>query len=153
MTSVFKLREIQLGLIILFSFYVFSLISGLDLHMMYSHEMTTYISLFLLIILLLTLRIIVAMPHRGALKIHSADDTWFISTFKMIIFIIFFTICTLISTLIAYALHVDRSQDIFTIGMLIANIYYLIITTWTCYNFITMSVIGDNMEFKKRKKK
>lgn len=147
MTNVIKFREIQLGLIILFSFYILSLISGLDLHMIYSHEMITYISLFFLMILLVNLRIIVAMPHRGTLQVNSKEDTWFISSYRMLFFIIFFTICTLISTLISYALHMDRSQDIFTLGMLIANIYYVIISFWTCYNFITMSVIGDNMEF------
>lgn len=149
MTSVFKMREIQLGLIILSSFYILSLLSGLDLHMIYSHEMITYISLFFLLILLVNLRIIVSMPHRGVLKVHSRDDTWFISAYKMLFFIIFFTTCTLISTLIAYALHMDRSQDIFTLGMLISNIYYVIVAFWTCYNFITMSTIGDNLEFKR----
>lgn len=149
MTSVFKFKEVQLGLIILFSFYVLSLLSGLDLHMIYSHEMITYISLFFLTILLLNLRIIVAMPHRGRLKVNSKEDTWFINAYKLLFFIIFFTICTLISTLIAYAIHMDRSQDIFTLGMLIANIYYLVIAFWTCYNFIYMSAIGENIEFKR----
>lgn len=149
MASVFTFKEVQLGLIILFSFYFFSFFSGLDLGMIYSHEMITYISLFFLMILLIDLRIILAIPHRGALKINSKDDTWFISAYKLIFFIIFFTVCTLISTLIAYAMHMDRSQDIFTLGMLISNIYYLVVAFWVCYNFITMSAIGENIEFER----
>lgn len=148
MSQVLKIREIQLGLIILFTFYILSLLSGLDLGMIYSHEMITYISLFFLVILLLNLKIIVDAPHRGQLVVRSKNDTWFINTYKMLFFILFFTICTLISALLSYALHVDRSQDIFTLGMLIANIYYIIVCFWTSYNFITMSTVGDNMEFK-----
>lgn len=149
MVSVFNFREIRLGLIILFCFYIFSYFSGLDLGMIYSHEMITYISLFFLMILMVNLRIMLALPHQGALKVNSKNDTWFISAYKMMYFCLFFTICTLISTLIAYAMHMDRSQDIFTLGMLISNIYYLVLAFWTSYNFITMSAIAENMRFER----
>ena len=151
MASVFKIKEIQLGLIILFSFYVFSLLSELDLGMTYSHEMITYISLLFIIILLINLRIILSTPHKGILKLNSKNDTWFISSYKIIYFIMFFTVCTLISTLIAYAIPMDRSQDIFTLGMLISNIYYIFLSFWVSYNFIMMSAIGENMEFAEKK--
>lgn len=150
---VLNTKEVQLGLIILFVFYFGALFSGLDLGMMYSHEMISYIAVGLLIALLFNLKIVVDTPHRGRLVLNSKNDTWFISAYNMLFFILIFTVCTLISSLIAYALHVDRSQDIFTIGMLITNIYYVLVSLWTCYNFIAMSSLGDNMEFEEKRKK
>lgn len=149
MTNVFRIREIQLGLIILFSFYFFSLFSGLDLHMILTHQIVLGVTCCILIVLMLNLRIMTQAPHRGLLRLTHKQDTWFITAYQMMYFILFFTVCTIISSLINYSLYLDRSQNIFTLGMFIANIYYLIIALWSSCNFVIMSTKGDNMEFER----
>ena len=148
MTSVFNNREVQLGLIILFVTYISFLFSGLDLNMKYSLRFLISLVVGLLICVLLNFRMITEAPHRGLLVLTHKEDTWFISTYKMMIFIIFFMLATILSGLIASGIHMDRSQDIFFLSMFVSSIYYLIISFWVLYNFTIMSAMGDNMDYK-----
>ena len=43
--------------------------------------------------------------------------------------------------------NMDRSQNIFTLGMFIVNIYYLLIALWTSLSFFLMSAEKDMMDF------
>lgn len=145
--NVFNIKEIQLGLIILILTYFSFFFSGVDLNMKFSHRFVIAMLFAILFILMFNLRILVQTPHRGLLVLTHKHDTWFVSTFKMIFFIIFFTVASILVGLIADAMHLDRSQDIFLLSMFVANIYYLIVSLWVSYNFINMSTIGDNMEY------
>ena len=148
MTSVFKLREIQLGIIILIVLYFAFMVSGVDLFLKYEHPIIIETTLLMLVCLLINLRITVDAPHRGQLVITHKEDTWFINSYKMLFFILFFTVFTLFNALIAHTVPFNRSHDIFLLSLYVANIYYLVLSLWTCYNFIQMSTIGDNMEYK-----
>ena len=147
---VWEIREIQLGLIILFVFYITSFFSGLDLHMVLTHMIVLVVTGFMLIVLMLNLVVLSIIPHKGRLKLIHEEDEWFINAYKMIYFILFFSVCTLISSLINYSLYMDRSQNIFTLGMFIANIYYLLIALWTSLSFFLMSAEKDMMDFTRK---
>lgn len=147
---VWEIREIQLGLIILFVFYITSFFSGLDLHMVLTHMIVLVVTGFILIVLMLNLIVLSIIPHKGRLTLTHKEDKWFINAYKMIYFILFFSVCTLISSLINYSLYMDRSQNIFTLGMFIANIYYLLIALWTSLSFFLMSAEKDMMDFTRK---
>jgi hypothetical protein len=147
---VWEIKEIQLGLVILFVFFITSFFSGLDLHMVLTHMIVLVVTGFILIVLMLNLVVLSIIPHNGRLTLIHEEDEWFINAYKMIYFILFFTICTLISSLINYSLYMDRSQNIFTLGMFIANIYYLIIALWTSLSFFLMSAEKEMMDFTKK---
>ena len=100
MTSIFKLREIQLGIIILISLYFAFMVSGVDLFLKYEHPIIIETTLLMLICLLINLRITVDAPHRGQLVITHKEDTWFINSYKMLFFILFFTVFRLFNALI-----------------------------------------------------
>lgn len=147
---VLRMREIQIGLIIAIVTYLSLLFSSLDSGMHYSHRFIVILNFGLLVCELLNLLILVKIPHQGLLVLISKRDTWFLSFYKMIFFFIFFTLTAIIVSLLAsaFALHFDRSQDIFSISMFVASIYYLIIAFWGTYNFITRSLVKENMEYK-----
>lgn len=147
---VWEMREIQLGLIILFVFFITSFFSGLDLHMVLTHMIVLVVTGFILIVLMLNLVVLSIIPHKGRLTLIHKKDEWFINAYKMIYFILFFSVCTLISSLINYSLYMDRSQNIFTLGMFIANIYYLLIALWTSLSFFLMSAEKDMMDFTRK---
>ena len=148
MTSVFRLREIQLGIIILIILYFSFMVCGVDLFLKYEHPIIIETTLLMLVCLLLNLRIIVDAPHRGQLVITHKEDTWFLNSYKMLFFILFFTVFTLFNALIAHTVPFNRSHDIFLLSLYVVDIYYLVVSLWTSYNFIQMSAIGDNMEYK-----
>ena len=114
---ILKIKEIQLGIIILIVTFISFFCSGIDLNMQYSHRFIVLLTSIFLLMLVLNLRLLVEIPHRGLLVLTHKQDTWFISTFKMIFFIIFFTVATIITGLIADSLKFDRSQDIFLLSM------------------------------------
>ena len=148
MTSVFKLREVQLGIIILIILYFAFMVSGVDLFLKYEHPIIIETTLLMLVCLLINLRITVNAPHRGQLVITHKEDTWFINSYKILFFILFFTVFPLFNALIAHTVRFNRSHDIFLLSLYIVDIYYLVVSLWICYNFIQMSAIGDNMEYK-----
>ena len=145
--NVLKIREIQLGLIILFAFFIISLLSGLDTRMVLTHTIVLDATGIILVILMLNLILMVNIPKKGKLVLISNKDQWFINAYKMIYFILFFSVLTIISSLLNYSLFVDREQNIFTLGMFIANIYYLLIALWTSLNFVLMSEKTQMFEF------
>lgn len=145
---VLKMREVQIGLIITAVTYISVLCSSLDVNMQYSHRFIVMLNFGLLVCELLNLLILIKIPHQGRLVLISKDDTWFLSFYKMIFFFIFFTLTAIITSLLANALHFDRSQDIFSLSMFIASIYYLAVSFWGTYNFISRSLVKENMEYE-----
>lgn len=145
---VLKMREVQIGLIITAVTYISVLCSSLDVNMHYSHRFIVMLNFGLLVCELLNLLILIKIPHQGKLVLISKDDTWFLSFYKMIFFFIFFTLTAIIISLLANALHFDRSQDIFSLSMFIASIYYLAVSFWGTYNFISRSLVKENMEYE-----
>lgn len=148
--NVLKIREIQLGLIILFAFFIISLWSGLDTRMVLTHTIVLDATGIILVILMLNLMLLVNIKKQGKLVLTSNKDEWFINAFKMIYFILFFSVLTIISSLLNYSLFVDRAQNIFTLGMFIANIYYLIIALWISLNFVLMSETQQMNDFERK---
>ena len=147
---VLKIREIQLGLIILFTFFIISLFSDLDTRMILTHTIVLDTMGIILVILMLNLVLMIHIPKKGKLVLISNNDEWFINAYKMIYFILFFSVLTMISSLLNYSLFVDRAQNIFTLGMFIANIYYLIIAFWTSLNFVLMSERTQMEDFERK---
>lgn len=147
---VLKIREIQLGLIILFAFFIISLFSGLDTRMILTHTIVLDTMGIILVILMLNLILMIHIPKRGKLVLISNNDEWFINAYKMIYFILFFSVLTIISSLLNYSLFIDRAQNIFTLGMFITNIYYLLIALWTSLNFVLMSEKTQMQEFTRK---
>lgn len=147
---VLKIKEIQLGLIILFAFFIISLFSGLDTRMILTHTIVLDATGIILVILMLNLLLMIHIPKKGKLVLISNNDEWFINAYKMIYFIVFFSVLTIISSLLNYSLFIDRSQNIFTLGMFIANIYYLLIALWTSLNFVLMSEKTQMQEFTRK---
>lgn len=148
MKSVLKIKEIQLGLIILITLYCSMILSKIDLFMTYEYLIIIITTLMILICLLLNLRIIVDAPHRGQLVITHREDEWFIVQYKILFFIILYTVFTFFIGLIVHSLPTDRTHNIFLLSLYITNIYYLTVSFWLCYSFIRMSALGDNLEYK-----
>ena len=148
--NVLKIKEIQLGLIILFAFFIISLSSNLDTRMVLTHTIVLDAIGIILVILMLNLILLIHIPKKGSLVLISNKDEWFINAYKMIYFILFFSVLTMISSLLNYSLFVDRAQNIFTLGMFIANIYYLIIALWTSLNFVLMSERTQMEDFERK---
>lgn len=148
MKSVLKIKEIQLGLIILITLYCSMILSKIDLFMTYEYLIIIITTLMILICLLLNLRIIVDAPHRGQLVITHKEDEWFIVQYKILFFIILYTVFTFFIGLVVHSLPTDRTHNIFLLSLYITNIYYLIVSFWLCYSFIQMSTVGDNLEYK-----
>lgn len=148
--NVLKIKEIQLGLIILFAFFVISLSFGLDTRMILTHTIVLDAIGIILVILMLNLILLVHVPKKGKLVLINNKDEWFIDAYKMIYFILFFSVLTMISSLLNYSLFVDRAQNIFTLGMFITNIYYLIIALWTSLNFVLMSERTQMEDFQRK---
>lgn len=147
MKSVLKIREIQLGLIILVTLYFSTILSEIDLVMNYEYPIIIGTTLLILIALLINLRIVVGAPHRGQLVITHKEDTWFMVQYKILFFVIMFTVFTLFMALVVHSLPTDRAHDIFLLSLYVTNIYYLVVSLWLCYNFIQMSTYGDNLEY------
>lgn len=145
---VLKMREVQIGLIITAVTYISVLCSSLDVNMHYSHRFIVMLNFGLLVCELLNLLILIKIPHQGKLVLISKEDTWFLSFYRMIFFFIFFTLTAIIISLLANALHFDRSQDIFSLSMFITSIYYLTVSFWGTYNFISRSLVKENMEYE-----
>lgn len=148
MKSVLKIKEIQLGLIILITLYCSMILSKIDLFMTYEYLIIIITTLMILICLLLNLRIIVDAPHRGQLVITHREDEWFIVQYKILFFIILYTVFTFFIGLIVHSLPTDRTHNIFLLSLYITNIYYLTVSFWLCYSFVRMSALGDNLEYK-----
>ena len=147
MKSVLRIREVQLGIIILATLYFSMVLSGIDLVMSYEYPIIIETTLFILMALLLNLRIIVGTPHRGQLIITHKEDTWFVVQYKILFFIILYTIFTFFMALVVHSLPTDRLHNIFLLSLYITDIYYLVVSLWLCYNFIQMSTYGDNLEY------
>ena len=148
MKSVIRIKEIQLGLIILITLYFSMILSKIDLFMIYEYPIIISTTLLMLICLLLNLRIIVDAPHRGRLVITHKEDKWFIVQYKILFFIIMYTVFTFFMGLIVHSLPTDRTHNIFLISLYITDIYYMVVSFWLCYNFIQMSTLGDNFEYE-----
>lgn len=146
--NIIRIREIQLGLIILIVMFFSFLFSGIDLNMRYSHRFIIGLIFSILLLQLVNLAIIIQIPHRGLLVLTHKHDTWFLSTFKTIFFMIFFTVTAIFAGLVADALHMDRTQDILLLSMFVTDLYYLIVSLWVTYNFLTMSAMGENMDYE-----
>lgn len=149
--NVLKIREIQLGLIILFAFFVISYISGLDTRMILTHTIVLDTEGVILIVLMLNLLFMGCIEKKGKLKLITNKDEWFINAYKGYYFIVFFCIFTGISSLLNYSLFVDRAQNIFTLGMFIASIYYVLLALWVSANFVIMSEKKEMEDFSRKK--
>ena len=149
--NVLKIKEIQLGLIILFTFFVISYLSGLDTRMVLTHTIVLDFIGVILIVLMLNLLFMGSIEKRGKLKLINNKDEWFINAYKSYYFIIFFCIFTGICSLLNYSLFIDRAQNIFTLGMFISSIYYLLLALWVSANFVIMSEKKEMEDFTRKK--
>lgn len=146
--KLYKMHEIQLGLVILVICFVLLLNSDLNMNISLSHGLIIIISAIFLCVLLLNLIALLKIPHVGHLHILYKTDDYFFNVYKQLFFAIYFVLSTIIIGLIAEAVN-DRGQNILLISMLTSSIYYVLISLICTYRFIYQASIAENINFEK----
>lgn len=143
----YKIKEIQMGIIIVILTFLALFFSDANMHMINTHRLIIIVSSILLIVSLLNLLVILRIPHTGHLKILYKKDDYFFNIYKQLFFCIYFIIFTIIVGLFAEAMGNDRGQNILLLSTFTASIYYVIVSIWCTYRFVYKSIIEDNLEF------
>ena len=138
MISLFKIREIQLGLIIFFVSFFSLLLSEVDVNMTFTHDLLITVSSVLLIVLVLQVNTLISVPQKNTLKVLIEHKRYH-RLFDMMFFFIYFCIITIIIGLTAEALGNERSYNIFLISLFMTNLYNLLISTMITFNIIRLS--------------
>lgn len=138
MISLFKIREIQLGLIIFLVSFFSLLLSEADVNMTFTHGLLITVSSVLLIVLVLQVNTLISVPRKNTLKILIEHKRYH-RLFDMMFFFIYFCIITIIIGLTAEAIGNERSYNIFLISMFTTNLYNLLISTMITFNIIKLS--------------
>ena len=147
--QLYKIHEIQLGLVILVVCFVLLVNSNLNMNISLSHGLIITISSVFLCALLLNLIALLKIPHIGSLHILYEKDDYFFNTYKQLFFAIYFVLSTIIVGLIAEAIN-DRGQNILLVSMLTSSIYYVLMSIICTYRFIYQASIAENINFKKK---
>ena len=138
MISLFKIREVQLGLIIFLVSFFSLLLSEADVNMTFTHGLLITVSSVLLIVLVLQGNTLISVPRKNTLKILIEQERYH-RLFDMMFFFIYFCIITIIIGLTAEAIGNERSYNIFLISMFTTNLYNLLISTMITFNIIKLS--------------
>ena len=143
----FKIREIQLGILMAILTFILVCISNVDVIMHFEYVLITIVSCILLLAGLLNLFIILNIPHEGYLKILYRNDDYFFNVHRIIFFSIFFVIFTIIVSLLAQAYNNSRGENILLLSCFVASFYFIIISIWHSYRFVYQSSMQENMDF------
>lgn len=146
--KIYKIKEIQLGIIIATVTFLTIFGSNIDINMTLTHGLSIIITCLLLLAALFSLSILLKVPHTGRLKLLYKEDDYFFNTYKIMFFCVYFILFTVMVGLFAEASGNDRGQDILLISCMVASIYYLIISLWHSYRFVYQASIQENMDFK-----
>lgn len=146
--KIYKIKELQLGIIITIITFVLLYFSKADVNMTFTHGLIITITAILLGVLMLNLLTILKVPHVGQLHILYKHDDYFFNVYKQLFFYIYYTLFTIMVGLLAEVLGNDRAQNIFLISTFVTSIYYVIISIWCTYRFVYKASIEENLQFE-----
>lgn len=143
----YKIKEVQLGFIILGIVFFSLIFSNVQVNLSLTHGLLITITSIFLGIALINLLILTRVPHIGTLTILYKKDDYFFNVYKQLFFYIYFFLATILVGLFAEILGNHRGQDIFAISMFATSIYYLIISMSCTYRFIYNTNVQENIDF------
>lgn len=144
----YKIKELQMGIIITIVTFVLLYFSKADVNMTFTHGLIVTVASILLGILMLNLLIILKIPHIGQLRILYKHDDYFFNVYKQLFFYIYYILFTIMVGLLAEVLGNDRAQNIFLVSTFVTSIYYVIISIWSTYRFVYKASIEENLQFE-----
>lgn len=143
MRRMFRIKEIQIGLVILVVTFISLLLSDSIINLDFVHGLIIIVSAVLLIIFMLQVTTILVIPDQNRVQKMKKSHRYMM-TIRMIFFFIYFAIITLIVSLIGEAIG-ERSYNILIISMFMSNLYNLLISTMIIFNLIRLSEKKDDL--------
>lgn len=143
MRRMFRIKEIQIGLVILVVTFISLLLSDSIINLDFVHGLIIIVSAVLLIIFMLQVTTILVIPDQNRVQKMKKSHRYMM-TIRMIFFFIYFAIITLIVSLIGEAIG-KRSYNILIISMFMTNLYNLLISTMIIFNLIRLSEKKDDL--------
>lgn len=143
MKRMFRIKEIQIGLVILVVTFISLLLSDSIINLDFVHGLIIIVSAVLLIIFMLQVTTILVIPDQNRVQKMKKSHKYMM-TIKMIFFFIYFAIITLIVSLIGEAIG-ERSYNILIISMFMTNLYNLLLSTMIIFNLIRLSEKKDDL--------
>lgn len=143
MRGIFRIKEIQIGLVILVVTFISLLLSDSIINLDFVHGLIIIVSAILLIIFMLQVTTILVIPDQNKVQKMKKSHRY-MTTIRMIFFFIYFAIITLIVSLIGEAIG-ERSYNILIISMFMTNLYNLLISTMIIFNLIRLSEKKDDL--------
>lgn len=134
--KVYKMKEVQLGIIILGIVFFSLLFSGLQVNLSLTYGLIIIITSIFLGLSLINLLIITRLLYLNDLEILHDDNDIFLNTYKQLFFYIYFFLLTIVVGLFAEILGNNKGEDIFLVSMFTTSIYYLIVSISCTYEFI-----------------
>ena len=146
--EIYKIRELQLGIIITIVTFILLYFSKADVNMTFTHGLIVTVTSILLGISMINLLIILKIPHVGQLRILYKHDDFFFNVYKQLFFYIYYTLFTIMVGLLAEILGNNRAQNIFLVSTFVTSIYYVLISIWCTYRFVYKASIEENLQFE-----
>lgn len=138
MKDVYKIKEVQLGVIIFLIVFFSLLLSNVPVNLSLTHGLIITISSIFLGIGLINLLIITRVPNVNNISILYKNNEYFFKIYKQLYFYIYFFILTIIVSLFAEMLGgTNRGQNILAVSTFATSIYCLILSISCSYRFIT----------------
>lgn len=138
MKDVYKIKEVQLGVIIFLIVFFSLLLSNVPVNLSLTHGLIITISSIFLGIGLINLLIIIRVPNVNNISILYKNNEYFFKIYKQLYFYIYFFILTIIVSLFAEMLGgTNRGQNILAVSTFATSIYCLILSISCSYRFIT----------------
>lgn len=144
MKDIFRVREIQLGIIILVVSFLSLLFSGSTINLNFVHGLIITVSAILLAIFMLQIATILIVPNQNKI-LRIKKGTRYMTTIRNIFFFVYFAIVTLIVSLIGEAIGNQRAYNVLIISMFMTNLYNLLISTMIIFNLIRLSEKKDEL--------
>lgn len=150
MKDVYKIKEVQLGVIIFLIVFFSLLLSNVPVNLSLTHGLIITISAIFLVIGLINLLIITRVPNVNNISILYKNNEYFFKIYKQLYFYIYFFILTIIVSLFAEMLGgTNRGQNILTVSTFATSIYGIILSISCSYRFITYMNEYEKKSYKK----
>lgn len=150
MKDIYKIKEVQLGLIIFLIVFFSVLLSNIPVNLSLTHGLIITISAIFLGVGLINLLIITRVPNVNNISILCKNNDYFFRIYKQLYFYIYFFILTITVGLFSEMLGgSNRGQNILEIATFATSIYYLMISISCSYRFITYMNEYEKKNYKK----
>lgn len=150
MKDVYKIKEVQLGVIIFLIVFFSLLLSNIPVNLSLTHGLIITISSIFLGIGLINLLTITRVPNVNNISILYKNNEYFFKIYKQLYFYIYFFILTIIVSLFAEMLGgTNRGQNILAVSTFATSIYCLILSISCSYRFITSMNEYEKKNYKK----